>query len=554
MFGPLTLLVPPILELSSAATLAYSITSLGLSRRFQTLKSAKELKRIWFKDFWSWFGPRSKKMFAPDVLALLNHAHGTVLEVGPATGIWMEELSQVAATGAITDIYGLEPNLHFFKMDQNRRKFGLEKIYHPINDDISGLESHGIQKGSLDTIITIHVLCSVENPEEVVRELYEYLKSGGQWLVYEHVISDRPIARTWQKQEQSQTFIIIRDTFHQIMHLQTLVAAYLASMPAIQAFQFSLPHLPTLISRDGGSGGCPSYWTKIGKDLRLAFLTSDKQQCNDLARAAVRYAFRDAGTFSLKLPFVAPAAGGADGSILLGPEIDRADNGGLETYHAFIGNKLQAYRSRYGGGIGAADLIQFASNVATLVCPGGPKVKTFVGRVDSAVGQQSPTGVMPPGFGPGSDHDSLMNLFLDKGFSAKDLAALVDMGAHTTSTAFKQTANGIPLNASQDSTPGKWDVKYYAETYNPPPGVSRFASDINLSDPKKAVGKEFSGFVGNQGKWTSAFADAMARMSVLGIPPDTAKNLIDCTGALPQGTALTKRMKSAPLMERFFKK
>lgn len=83
---------------------------------------------------------------------------------------------------------------------------------------------------------------------------------------------------------------------------------------------------------------------------------------------------------------------------------------------------------------------------------------------------------------------------------------LTDIGAHTISTAFKQTANGIPLNASQDSTPGKWDVNFYGETYNPPAGVSRFASDINLSDPKKAVGKEFQGFVGNQGKWTSAFA------------------------------------------------
>lgn len=209
------------------------------------------------------------------------------------------------------------------------------------------------------------------------------------------------------------------------MHLQTLVVAYLACMPAIEAFQFNLPKFPTLVGRDGGSGSCPPYWTNIGKDLRLAFLTPDNQQCNDLARASVRYAFHDAGTFSLKLPFVAPAAGGADGSILLGPEISRAENGGLETYHAFIGDKLKAYRSLYGNGVGAADLIQFASNVATLVCPGGPKVKTFVGRNDSAVGQQSPTGVMPPGFGPGSDHDSLMNLFLDKGFQPKDLAALV---------------------------------------------------------------------------------------------------------------------------------
>lgn len=156
---------------------------------------------------------------------------------------------------------------------------------------------------------------------------------------------------------------------------------------------------------------------------------------------------------------------------------------------------------------------------------------------------------MPPGFGKGSDHDSLLQLFLDKGFNAAELAALI--GAHTTSTAFKQQANGVPFNAAQDSTPGKWDINYYAETYNPPPGVSRFDSDINLANKSTIVGKQFQGFVGNAGKWNSAFANAMAKMSVLGIPSSAQGNFADCTNFLPAGTK-AKMIRSAPIADRVY--
>jgi L-ascorbate peroxidase len=141
---------------------------------------------------------------------------------------------------------------------------------------------------------------------------------------------------------------------------------------------------------------------------------------------------------------------------------------------------------------------------------------------------------MPPGFGKGSDHDSLLHLFERKGFSARDLAAL--MGAHSTSKAVGQVSNGIPLNGAQDSTPGIWDVKYYAETYNPPRGVFRFQSDINLSQKNTTVGKEFNGFVGRQGKWAGKFSDAMFRLTLLGIPSSTSNKFVDCTSALPTGS------------------
>ncbi len=264
-------------------------------------------------------------------------------------------------------------------------------------------------------------------------------------------------------------------------------------------------------------------------------------QCTDLARAAIRYAFHDAGTFSTKLPSYPPASGGADGSLLLSGEISCPENSGLQDYHNFIKGILAQYKSQ---GVGAADLIQFAGDHAVVSCPGGPTIFTLIGRTDTS--KPSPEGLLRRAFGPGSDHNTLFQLFMDKGFSAVDLAALV--GAHTASRAFTQPQ--VPVGASQDSTPGIWDVKYNSETYRPPPGVSRFDSDINLSQPNTTVGREFQTFVNNHGRWNADFASAMFRLTLLGILPDTYNNFADCTEALPR-TTQRRNILGAPINFRF---
>lgn len=136
----------------------------------------------------------------------------------------------------------------------------------------------------------------------------------------------------------------------------------LASSGAASASLFSSPasfDFSGLVKR---KSNCPTYWQQISKDLNTAFLDRGNGGCNANARAAIRYAFHDAGPYSTKLPFVAPAGGGADGSLLLNAgEMGRGENGGLEDYNTFIGNKLSQYRKQYGSTVGAADLIQFAS-------------------------------------------------------------------------------------------------------------------------------------------------------------------------------------------------
>ena len=271
---------------------------------------------------------------------------------------------------------------------------------------------------------------------------------------------------------------------------------------------------------------CPTAWTTIGKDLGPLFIQPD-QQCSDLARAAVRFAFHDGAAFSNQLAPYPPASGGADGSLLLSPtEINRTENAGLGDYYTFlIGKWRNSYQSL---GVGAADLVQFAGALGTVACPGGFISEFKVGRGDTS--RDPYTGLLPAAFGKGSDHDTLYQLFEDKGFSAVDLAALI--GAHTSAKTFFETQNGIPSGAPMDSTPGTWDVKYYNETYYPPEGVYRLEADINLSQPNTTVGKQFQTFVNNQLKWNVQFADAFKRLGYGGIPADDQAKFTDCTSII----------------------
>jgi hypothetical protein len=153
-------------------------------------------------------------------------------------------------------------------------------------------------------------------------------------------------------------------------------------------------------------------------------------------------------------------------------------------------------------------------------------VQTYIGRTDSSIA--APNGLLPD---VNADAASLSQLFTDKGFDDRDLAAL--LGAHSTSNQFNFDTKPGRAGLPQDSTPGVWDVKYYAETLNPPKGVVVFPSDSKLANYKK-VGEEFKGFVGNQGKWGGKFADALLKMSLFG--RSGTSGLTDCTNALPRST------------------
>jgi len=190
----------------------------------------------------------------------------------------------------------------------------------------------------------------------------------------------------------------------------------------------------------------------------------------------------------------------------------------MQGFHTYLKAKWNLYSAK---GVSAADFVQFAGSIGTRSCPGGPVYKTVIGRKDDS--SASPDGVLPAAFGKGSDYNTLIALWGDKGISPRELAAL--MGAHSVSKARAQQANGIPANgehsrhrfqqipstladhaifypAPQDDTPTKWDTNYYKQTQatTAPRGVYRFDSDVNLANATTASGQAFTEFGNSLGK------------------------------------------------------
>jgi len=241
-------------------------------------------------------------------------------------------------------------------------------------------------------------------------------------------------------------------------------------------------------------------WKYVSDDLASAFAG-----CSDLARGAIRLGFHDAATWDASSPY-----GGADGSIVLSGidgELGRLENRGLGPVAAYIQGLYDKYAATGPTSQpGMADMIQLAANVATVVCPGGPRIRSYAGRRDDS--RAGPADKLPS---PVASAESLVALFRAKTFTASDLVAL--LGAHSVSrqSFFDPARAGLP----QDSTPAAWDTKYYGETLST--GLESrqivvFPSDKNIATYAGTEGT-WNGFAaaGGQARWaTVSFSIVLA--------------------------------------------
>ncbi|KAL1800329.1 hypothetical protein ACET3X_000671 [Alternaria dauci] len=259
-------------------------------------------------------------------------------------------------------------------------------------------------------------------------------------------------------------------------------------------------------------------WYDVSAELTKHFVGADKE-CNDNARAAVRMGFHDAGSWDKNAP-----NGGADGSLLMDfGEENRPENNGLQKIRTLLRGVQAKYK------VGYADLVQYAHNHATLSCPKGPRLFTFVGRSDAT--KAAPNGLLPD---VRDDANKMIDLFKQKGFTARDLAALV--GAHAT--AKQRFVDTKYAEKPLDTTPGVWDVEFYNDTLTNPVGISKdqkvfvLPSDKVLSKHSE-IKSDWNAYVGNQVRWNLDYAKAYIRMSLLGVEKTDLLKLTDCTRTLP---------------------
>jgi SAM-dependent methyltransferase len=120
------------------------------------------------------------------VPSLVASAQGVVLEVGPGVGSQLDRFDK----SKIDHIYGVELNPAFVSPllaeVQAAKLQGKYTVILGAVEDERLLAEYGLKAGSVDSIVCIGTLCSVSNPEQVMRWMYRLLKPGGVFIFWEH--------------------------------------------------------------------------------------------------------------------------------------------------------------------------------------------------------------------------------------------------------------------------------------------------------------------------------------------------------------------------------
>ncbi len=120
--------------------------------------------------------------------ALFRDLSSTIVEIGPGTG------ANLRCYRPGTRVIAVEPNsaMHPF-LRTTARRYGLQL-------DLRGNKSEHLDMDtdSVDTVISTLVLCSVDDPSQVVSEIRRILRPGGRFIFLEHVAATAhtPLARS----------------------------------------------------------------------------------------------------------------------------------------------------------------------------------------------------------------------------------------------------------------------------------------------------------------------------------------------------------------------
>ncbi|KAJ6479172.1 heme peroxidase [Mycena vulgaris] len=179
--------------------------------------------------------------------------------------------------------------------------------------------------------------------------------------------------------------------------------------------------------------------------------------------------------------------------------------------------------------------IDLVGALGVLACPGGPVIKTYMGRPEPW--NAAPVGLLLNPFSPVPDQTAR---FADMGFTVREFMAL--LGAHTT--AKQRQLDPTQFGFALDSTVDLWDVRVYFEALNStiPPGVFSFPPYAAFAtDPTTA--KDWARFVYLPPPATCAialtsiavsrareYASAHASLSIVG---NDLEVLTKCTEILP---------------------
>lgn len=117
-------------------------------------------------------------------------ARGVVLEIGMGPGLNLPFYDPFI----VTKVIGVDPNDAFLHLGEARQR--SSKV--PVEILLAPAETLPLADDAVDTAVITYTLCSVEDPEQALREVRRVLRPGGRVLFLEHGLSPEEDVARWQ--------------------------------------------------------------------------------------------------------------------------------------------------------------------------------------------------------------------------------------------------------------------------------------------------------------------------------------------------------------------
>ena len=121
--------------------------------------------------------------------ALLADVQGEVLEIGFGTGLNLAHYPQ-----HIQQLTIIEVNPGMNRIAQRR----IEASSIDVRCKILNAETLPLADARFDSVVSTWTLCSINQIEQALQEIYRVLKPGGRFFFIEHGLSNEPKIQRWQ--------------------------------------------------------------------------------------------------------------------------------------------------------------------------------------------------------------------------------------------------------------------------------------------------------------------------------------------------------------------
>jgi ubiquinone/menaquinone biosynthesis C-methylase UbiE len=119
---------------------------------------------------------------------LLANARGRVLEIGVGTGL------SFAHYPPDVELVGVDPSEPMLRRARRR----AAELRREVTLVEAPAEALPFEDESFDTVVSLAVLCTVDDPSRVLQEIRRVLRPGGRFVFLEHVRSSDPKLAQWQ--------------------------------------------------------------------------------------------------------------------------------------------------------------------------------------------------------------------------------------------------------------------------------------------------------------------------------------------------------------------